>query len=81
MLLSDAFGTLVIFRDVSLGSISSKSLCLDLKKCRKNADFLVTTGDAFTFTYPTYGKYFVSLDVTDTYANTANKRRTLNLAT
>lgn len=81
MLLSDSFGKLVIFRDVSIGSITNTSICVDLKKCRKDPAFMVTTWDAFSFTYPDYGKYFVSMSVTDTYANTADKRRTLNLTT
>ncbi|MFA7298823.1 MAG: PKD domain-containing protein [Candidatus Absconditabacterales bacterium] len=81
MLLSDAFEKLVIFRDVSLGTITNKDICLSLKECKNDSGFVVTTGDAFTFTYPDFGKYFISMDVKDIYANMANKKRTLNLTT
>jgi hypothetical protein len=33
----------------------------------------------YTFEYPNYGKYFVSMDISDKYANQANKRRALTL--
>lgn len=81
MLLSDAFEKLVIFRDVSLGTITNKDICLNLKECKNDSWYIITTGDAFTFTYPDFGKYFISMNVTDTYANMADKRRTLNLTT
>jgi len=42
---------------------------------------MVTSGDDFTFTYPDYDKYFISMNITDTYANMAEKRRVLNLTT
>jgi len=35
----------------------------------------------FSALYPDYGKYFISLDVTDSDANTANKKRALTLTT
>jgi hypothetical protein len=35
----------------------------------------------FTTTYPDYGKYYISLDVTDKNANMATKKRALTLTT
>ena len=81
MLLSDTFEKLVIFRDVSLGSIVNTTICLSIKDCPTDSGFVITTGDAFTFTYPDFAKYFVSMQVTDQYANIADKRRVLNLTT
>ena len=81
MLLSDTFQKLAIFRDVSLGTIANKNICLSIKDCKTNSWFVITTGDDFSFTYPDFGKYFVSMDVTDIYANMANKKRTLALTT
>lgn len=66
---------------MSLGSITSKNICLDFKTCKTDPSFTITTGDAFAFTYPDYGKYIISMDVTDIYANMANKKRALNLMT
>ena len=38
------------------------------------------TGTAFSFTYPQYEKYYVSMDVTDEYANSANKKWVVSLS-
>lgn len=81
MLLSDTFEKFAIFRDVSLGTIEKKTICFSMKDCNNNDSFVMTTGDAFTFVYPDYGKYFISMEVTDNYANIADKRRTLNVTT
>lgn len=81
MLLSDTFEKLAIFRDVSLGSVAKKTICLNIKKCATNSWSIVTTGDVFKTIYPDFDKYFISMEVTDIYANTADKRRTLNLTT
>ncbi len=81
MLLSDSFGKLAIFRDVSIGDIVSKSVCLNLKECTAQTWYLVTTGFMFSAVYPTYDKYYISLDVTDANANIANKKWALTLTT
>ncbi|MEI8091770.1 MAG: hypothetical protein WCG98_06210 [bacterium] len=81
MLLSDAYGTFAIFRDVSIGDIANKSICLDTKNCSADSGYVVTSGMAFTFTYPDYGKYYVSFDVTDKFANSASKKWALTLLT
>ncbi len=83
MLLSDSFGKLAIFRDVSLGDIANKIICLDLKQCATattNGWYSLTTGDAFYFVYPSYDKYYISMNVTDKYANQADKKWTLSLS-
>jgi hypothetical protein len=81
MLLSDAYDTFAIFRDVSIGDIANKTLCLSLKDCKTDSGYVLTTGVAFSFNYPTYDKYYVSLDVTDNFANMASKNRVLSLTT
>lgn len=81
MLLSDTFEKLTIFRDVSLGTIANKTICLDIKNCKNNSWFILTSGSAFTFSYPDFGKYFISMEVTDTYANMANKKWAISLTT
>ncbi|MEI6672835.1 MAG: hypothetical protein WCL02_05950 [bacterium] len=37
MLLSDTFGKLAIFRDVSLGTIADKNICFSVKDCKTNS--------------------------------------------
>ena len=81
MLLSDSFDKLAIFRDVSIGDIANKTVCLNLADCSSVWGHLVTSWLMFTTTYPDYGKYYISLDVTDKNANTANKKRALTLTT
>ncbi len=83
MLLSDTFEKLTIFRDVSLWTISNKMICLNIKSCNiaGGSWFIITTGDAFAFTYSDFGKYFISMEITDIYANMANKKRALSLIT
>jgi hypothetical protein len=42
---------------------------------------LIDTSDTpyFSFEYPNYGKYFLSNDIEDKYANKANKRTPIDL--
>jgi hypothetical protein len=49
--------------------------------CKDDSSFIVTTGDAFSFVYPEYNKYFISMELVDQYANIASKRWTLNTTT
>ena len=81
MLLSDSFDKLAIFRDVSIGDITNKTVCLNLTDCSPTGGHLVTSGVMFSTTYPDYGKYYISLDVTDKNANIATKKRALTLTT
>jgi len=81
MLLSDTFGKLAIFRDVSLWDIANKTVCFSMTDCKTSSGYLATQWDAFSFVYPEYAKYFVSMEVVDTYANVADKRWTLTLTT
>ncbi|HCB51207.1 TPA: hypothetical protein DEP21_01300 [Patescibacteria group bacterium] len=78
-LLVDTAGKLAIFRDISLGDIAKKSICLDSKLCSEKN--VITTGVAFMYTYPAAGKYFVSVDISDQYANEAKKRLALTIDT
>ncbi len=73
---------LVLFRDVSLWEIEKSSSCLSLVDCKKeNEWYLLDTKESpvFSFEYPDYQKYFISIDIEDKYANQANARQTLTL--
>jgi len=76
-LLYDQFGKLVIFKDISVWDIEQKSLCLDIKTC--TASNAITWWTAFSYEYPDYGKYFISLDVSDKFANKASKKLAITL--
>ncbi|MFA5747732.1 MAG: PKD domain-containing protein [Candidatus Absconditabacterales bacterium] len=79
MLLSDSFDKFAIFRDISIGDVFQKEVCLDQKECNQNSGNILTTGNVFSFTYPDYGKYIISLSINDKYANSSNKKWSLNL--
>lgn len=81
-LLSESAWKFVLFRDVSLWEIEKSSTCLSLVDCKKeNEWFLIDTKDMpiYSFEYPEYQKYFVSLDIEDKYANQANRKQWLIL--
>lgn len=71
-LLYDKYGKLVIYRDISFGDIKDKKFCLNMRDCGE--DKVITWWSAYSFEYDDYDKYFVSLDVSDKYANSASKK-------
>lgn len=73
----------VLFRDISLWAIEKSSICLSLIDCKKNKDWYIFDGQNqgyYTFEYPEYQKYFVSMDVQDEFANTVNKTLPITLS-
>jgi PKD repeat protein len=71
MLLFAALDNFVIFRDISLGDISKKRVCPDIKKCSEKT--AIVTWQVFSYTYPGSGRYIASIDITDQHANEAKK--------
>ena len=72
----------VLFRDISLWAIDKSSTCLSLIDCNKNINwYLVDSKDKpyYTFEYPQYQKYFISMDLQDEFANSVNKRIAIDL--
>ena len=89
-LIFDNAGTFVLYRDISIWEIEDSSTCLSLVDCKKwnewyfiqsknSTDINSNDLEYYTFEYPSYGKYFVSMDISDKYANQTNKRRALTL--
>lgn len=81
MLLFESFDKTMIMRDISLWDIWSKKICMDIKTCKSNEQFTVDTWKYLKFDYPSYGKYYLNIDITDKYANKASKRRTVDIQT
>ncbi|HKL44223.1 MAG TPA: PKD domain-containing protein [Candidatus Absconditabacterales bacterium] len=78
----DNAGTFTIFRDISIGEIEKSSVCLSYVDCRRENEGYFISGTEkqhYSFDYPEYGKYFVSMDISDKYANQATKKRALTL--
>jgi len=72
----------VLFRDISLWDIEKSSTCLSLVDCKTNKDgyrWDSKEKSYYTFEYPEYQKYFVSMDLEDEYANSVNKTLALTL--
>lgn len=61
----------VLFRDVSFGNIESTEVCTDVIQCaRGNTDLIMENPNQyFTYEYDDFWKYFVSIAVTDQFAN------------
>lgn len=75
-------GKFVLFRDVSLWEIEESLTCLSYVDCLKwNDGFLQDTKENqnFYFEYPDYGKYYISVNIADKYANEAKKQTALIL--
>lgn len=78
----DNAGTFTIFRDISIGEIEKSSVCLSYVDCRRENEWYFiswTEKQHYSFDYPEYWKYFVSMDISDKYANQATKKRALTL--
>lgn len=80
-LIATALGTQVLFKDVSLGEIIERSICLDTKECENNNPrYLNTTLDkTFKVQYPAPGEYTVTIKAKDKNGNEASSSLKLNL--
>lgn len=78
-LLYDAHDNFVIFRDESIWDITKKDTCLSLVDCKKNTNYQLSGGKAFSFEYPEYKKYVVSMEIEDKHANNAKKNWPITL--
>ncbi len=81
MILFESFDKTMILRDISLWEIWTKKICMDIKTCKTNEDFTVDTWAYLKFEYPSYGKYYLNMELTDKYANKASKRRNIEIQT
>lgn len=75
-------GKFVLFRDISLWEIEESTTCLSLVDCKRDIPWylLDTSKDKyFFFEYPTYDKYYLSVNIKDKYANEASKQTALML--
>jgi hypothetical protein len=77
-LLYSVMGKSILVKDISLGDISKKEICFDMKNCDEETK--VATGIAFTYTYPDYGKYFISMNIADDFANESKKVLAIDLS-
>lgn len=81
-LMFDTAWKFVIYRDISIWEIKESSTCLSYIDCqRENEWYFMKWLDVpyYSFEYPAYNKYFVSMNIKDKYANEATKKRALNL--
>lgn len=72
----------VLFRDISIWEIKESLTCLSYVDCVKwNDGYLQDTKETpnFKFEYPDFGKYYISVNIADKYANEAKKQTPLVL--
>ena len=70
----------VLFRDISLWDIEKRKTCLSFVDCKNNKEwFIVESWVNYTFRYPKYQKYYISMDLEDQFANAINKTWTIDL--
>lgn len=81
MFLFESFDKTIILRDISIWELWTKQICMDIKTCKTNEEFSVDTWDYLLFKYPSYGKYYINIDLTDKYANKAGKRLPVDIQT
>lgn len=81
-ILFSSLGKFSIFRENSIWNIVEKNICFDIVSCKKNIDEFekdISKDKYFSYTYPNYWDYFVSLFVKDKYANEGTKNRPISL--
>ena len=80
-LIYTAIGRSVIFKDVSLGNIIEREICLDKNQCEKwNTRYLNKTLEkAFKVTYPKSGSYIVTIKEKDSSGNEAETSLTVTV--
>lgn len=75
-ILFDTIGKFSIFRETSIGKIVEKNICLDIVSCKKDIPWYslnITDKKYFSYTYPNYWDFYISLYVKDKYANEWSK--------
>lgn len=68
-ILIDSFDNKILGKDVSIGSIEDRTLCLDTNKCHDDDHWLLTGNASFLFAYDAYGSHEYVLEVSDSYGN------------
>ena len=66
-------------RDISLGDITSKVFCLDVKTCKTTSNLLIENRSYFVATYPAAGRYAMQYDVSDRFGNTSRQRGVIDV--
>ena len=83
-LLLTSYDKLVLFRDISIGDIAQQETCFNIRGCDTDPNYLLKKGDEKTFPlvfeYPEYDTYITQMDLIDSSANTATKRRPIVLS-
>jgi len=73
----------VLFRDISLWEIKSSTTCLSYVDCMRENDWYLqdtVENKNFYFEYPDFGKYYLSVSISDKYANEAKKQTAIILS-
>ena len=70
----------VLFRDISLWEIEKRETCLSFVDCKEDKNwFWIQSWIYYTFRYPNYKKYFISMNLEDKFANAINKKISIDI--
>lgn len=70
---------LVLVRDLSIGDVEEKTICMNQRNCSGSGNQELFTGDVFLYRYPEYGEYMTRLRVIDAYGNELQKEDKLTI--
>lgn len=79
LLVTSMYDKYVLIKDLSMGEIETRELCMDTKLCATLSGSIVRDQTTVLYTYPDYGTYLAKLTVLDTFGNSQSKRATLEL--
>ncbi len=76
---TSSFDKYVLVKDLSVGEIETRELCMDTRMCATVTGAVIRDETTILYTYPEYGTYLAKLTVLDTFGNSQSKRATLEL--
>jgi len=77
--LYDFYDKIILIRDTSIWDIISKTYCMDIKKCRKDKNYIIKDKDNFVFKYKDYGNKIIYLSVKDKYWDIDSLKKKINV--
>ncbi len=77
ILVTSQFDKYVLVKDLSMGDIEARELCMDTRICATVTGSLIHDQTTVLYTYPEYGTYLAKLSILDTFGNSQAKRATI----
>ena len=75
----EQFGKNLLFWDLSYWDIEKRSYCMDIRKCKKSKNFLVTNKTGFVHTYIEPWKKYLNFKIEDKYWNQLSSKKIITI--